>query len=164
MNNQINKLFPSKIDQVLVTATISGLITIHETIVEGAAVFSQFTASILQNEGKYNAFAEKMNEAEISIKIFNNIDSQINIRESFSNELENGELTRYDFDLFVMNLFSNILEIDTLNQSAVDLVNENFAFEVTPHFEANEMDDFFKILDANVHAAKTMVSIYGEMN
>ena len=164
MSNTLNNIFPKATDQIMVVATINGLVQVHETISEGGILYTRFTQEILIGKGEGYAFSIKMDEEQIVERMDDNFRNQIELRENFANNLENGKLNRYDFDLFVMELFSNILALDTVIHSVIDIVSNNFAIEVDSIIDENDTKDFIQILADNVAMAKGIVKVYGGLD
>jgi CRISPR/Cas system-associated endonuclease Cas3-HD len=110
---------------------------------------SMFKATSVVN--KLDEFLEKINLLQIPKTMLENIEMARDARESFANTLSNSEAERVDYDNYIMEMYSLILEACTIGQQIAASIGNTDEYEIDhliPNRESffNEVYDLFQQL------------------
>lgn len=123
-------------------AIMAHLVSGHEAITESITNMSKAAISALLPETE--DFIISLNNLDIPQRMVNNINNVFELRERLANAIDSGNSTRYDFDLFVMEINDAIRDLTAIGMHQANLVFGQYAIQLSNTFDnLGEVGDKF---------------------
>ena len=114
-------------------AIMTHLVTGHEMITESITNMSKSAISALAPE--IEDFIESLNNLDIPQRMVNNIQNVEELRNNLANLIDSGNITRYDCDLFVMEINDAIRDLTVTAMLQSNLVFGQYSIELSNTFD-----------------------------
>ena len=106
----------------------------HEIAVETITEIHKVVLMAVDIVNEQRNFLEKINELNIPQEMLDNVQNAIEVREQFANFLLSGNAERINYDKYMMNIYSFVLEACSIGQRFAALMgNSNDQFNVRDH-------------------------------
>lgn len=127
-------------------AIMAHLVTGHEMITESITNMSKSAISALLPEAE--DFIVSLNNLDIPQRMVNNINNVFELRNRLANLIDGSNITRYDCDLFVMEINDAIRDLTAIGMLQANLVFGKYAIELSNTFDNLEEvgDEFINLL------------------
>jgi hypothetical protein len=135
----------------------------HEMVVE--SITDMCKESFIRLLPVFDDFMAYLGDLSIPDRMMNNCDQVEFIRNTMSDLIEQGNATRYDYDLFAMNMLDSIRDVISIGIDQTNLIFKTFAFqmsETTPNVEdirEQFIELFDKVTNKMLHLTKAYASL-----
>jgi len=165
MTNQNPQLFANPTDEAFAIVLTNALASAHETIVKESEVFtSKVIATFLANGRDITPFLDEIKAHSIPDRFCDNIDGIFSVYDSFKKKVDNDEATRYDYDLLILDLYHLFTDATYAMRETIDIVSQNFAFEVDGTISQDERDAITKNIALVQQNIDFLVQKYGALD
>jgi hypothetical protein len=114
-------------------AILSHFASTHEMVVD--SITEMCKESILRLLPVFDDFMSNLGELSIPDRMLNNVEKVEIIRNAMSDLIEEGNDSRYDYDLFAMNMFDSIRDVVSIGIDQANLIFKTFAFQMSETVE-----------------------------
>jgi hypothetical protein len=128
-------------------AIVSHFANTHEMVVE--SITEMCKESIIHLLPVFDEFMDNLGELSIPSRMLNNVENVEFIRNAMNNLIEKGNASRYDYDLFVMNMLDSIRDVISIGIDQANLVFKTYAFQMSETVDNVDLirEEFISLFD-----------------
>ena len=128
-------------------AIVSHFANTHEMVVE--SITDMCKESIIHLLPVFDEFMDNLAELSIPIRMLNNVENVEFVRNAMNDLIEKGNASRYDYDLFVMNMLDSIRDVVSIGIDQTNLVFKTYAFQMSETVDNVDLirEEFISLFD-----------------
>lgn len=144
-------------------AILSHYATTHEMVVQ--SITDMCKESMIKLLPVFDDFIHHIGELSIADRMINNLEKVELIRNTMSDLIEQGNDSRYDYDLFAMNMLDSIRDVVSIGIDQTNLIFKTFAFQMSESVDNVDLigeeflDLFYKVTNKMLHLTKEYASL-----
>jgi hypothetical protein len=135
----------------------------HEMVVE--SITEMCKESIIHLLPVFDDFMDNLGELSIPSRMLNNVENVEFIRNAMNNLIEEGNVSRYDYDLFVMNMLDSIRDVVSIGIDQANLVFKTYAFQMSETVDNVDLirEEFITLFDKVTNKMLHLTKAYASL-